>query len=290
MLTLAFICATARADDELSPVGANGVIAPDSRFGPFGWLDQRSAYNQEFFPQPLLVDETSLEKDPELQINSLHTQAGAQRSDLVTAEVQDSVGLLTLELGIPYERDANAGVVSQGIGNLDLAGRYPLYQYVSAQGFFDTTVGAAFEAGVPVSSAISINAELAPKLFNDLKLGEYFSLQSFLGYSKLLGGGPDGGQETLEYGFAFAYAVPHDQLPLPGVQQLTPLLELLGETGLNQDESGQNSLLGSIGFRLDLKPMGDLHPGLGLGLVFPLDNGAREEVHWGIVTSLTFEF
>lgn len=46
----------------------------------------------------------------------------------------------------------------------------------------------------------------------------------------------------------------------------------------------------SIGFRADLKPIGDLQPGLGLGYVFPADDEDRAGVHWGIVTSLTFEF
>jgi hypothetical protein len=63
-----------------------------------------------------------------------------------------------------------------------------------------------------------------------------------------------------------------------------------GETGLNKDESGQNSLLGSAGFRLDFKAIGELQPSVGIGYVFPIDSGAREEVHWGIALSLELEF
>jgi hypothetical protein len=111
-----------------------------------------------------------------------------------------------------------------------------------------------------------------------------------LGYSVLFGGAGNGGQETFEYGVAFAYGFPYEKLRLPGVQQLTPLFELVGEKGLNEDEAGQDSLLGSIGFRLDLKPLGELQPSLGLGYVFPFDNAAQAELHWGIVTSLIFEF
>ena len=146
------------------------------------------------------------------------------------------------------------------------------------------------EVGIPASSAISINADFEPKIFNDLKLGKHFSLQTVLGYSRLLGGGDNGGLQTFEYGFDFAYAISRDELPVPGVQQFTPMFELAGETGLNKDESGQNSLLGSIGFRVDFKPIEDLHPSLGLGYVFPIDNNAHAEVHWGIATSLTWEF
>ena len=159
-----------------------------------------------------------------------------------------------------------------------------------AGGFCDNTLGVALGASVPVSSAIGINAGLEPELFNDLKLGEHFSFQTVLGYSMLFGGGDNGGRDTFEYGFAFGYELSPDQLHLPGVEQITPLFELVGETELNQGESGQNSLLGSLGFRMDLKPVGGLQPSVGLGYVFPIDNGARAQVHWGIVASLILGF
>jgi hypothetical protein len=290
LFTVTFIHATAMADNPMAPAVTNSLIAPDSRFGLFDGLDHRSAYNQEFFPQPLLVDDTGLEQDGEIEFASLHTRANDQRSDIISAGVQKSLGLLTLELVVPYERDSDSDDTVQGIGNIDLEGRYPLYQFVAANGFFDTTLGVAVEAGIPVSSAVSKNAELDPEIFNDLKLGKHFTIQSVFGYDTLFGGGDNGGLQTFEYGFDFGYAIPHSELPLPGVQQLTPMFELSGETGLNKGESGQNSLLGSIGFRLDLKPIGEVQPSLGLGYVFPIDSGARTEVHWGIATSLTFEF
>lgn len=290
LFAVTFIHAAAMADNQAAVAHTNSLIEPDLRFGLFDWLDHRSAYCQDFFPQPLLVDDTSLEPAGELEFSSLLTQANAQRSDIVAAEVQKSFGLLTLELSVPYKRDSNAGDVSQGIGNIDFGARYPLYQFVSVNGFFDTTLGVAAEVGIPVNSAVSQNVGFDPKIFNDLKLGEHFSLQSVFGYSTLFGGGDNGGLQTFEYGFDFAYAIPRNELPLPGVQQFTPMFELVGETELNKDESGQNSLLGSIGFRLYLKAIGNLQPSLGLGYVFPIDSGARAEVHWGVATSLTFEF
>jgi len=290
MLALALTTATTPAADADSLSSLRSTSATDSNGGLFDWLDSRSAYNQEFFPQPLLVDDTSLEKDGELELNSLHTQAGDQHSDLFAAEIQKSFGLLTLELNVPYERDAEAGDVVQGIGNLELGARYPLHQFISAKGFFDNTLGVALEAGIPVSSVISINAELEPKIFDDLKLGANFSIQSVLGYEKLLGGGAAGGQQTFDYGFAFAYALSRPAFSLPGLRQFTPLFELSGETDLNQSESGQNSLLASLGFRAEFQPFADWQPSLGLGYVFPVDNGGHAEVHWGIVVSLIFEF
>jgi hypothetical protein len=290
LFSVAFIHATAMADNQVALANTNPSVEPDARFGLFNWLDHRSAYYQDFFPTPLLLDETSLEPDGEFELNSLHTQANAQHSDLITAEVEKSFGLLTLELDVPYERNSDSDDVSQGIGNVELGARYPLYQFVSANGLFDTTLGVAMQVGIPVNSAVSQNTELDPTVFNDLKLGENFSIQSVFGYSTLFGGGDNGGLQTFEYGFDFGYSIPHSAMALPGINQFTPMFELTGETQLNQADSGQNSLLGSIGFRLDLKPIGDLQPGLGLGLVFPMDNGASAEVHWGIAASLTLEF
>jgi hypothetical protein len=289
-LAVPFIQATVMSEEPTAPGGTNTWTAADSRFGLLNGLDHRSAYNREFFLPPLLVPETGLETDGELQLNSLHTQAGPQRSDNVTAEIQESLGMAVFELDVPYERISDSDDTARGIGNIELGARYPLYQFVSAEGFLDTTLGVAVEAGIPVNTAVSRHAELEPELFNDLKLGEHFSLQTVLGQDTLFGGGPGGGLQTLDYGLAFGWTFPHEELPLPGVQQFTPLFELAGETTLNQKDAGENSLLGSLGFRLAFKPLGEVQPGLGLGFVFPLNSAARDEVHWGIATSLTFEF
>jgi hypothetical protein len=96
--------------------------------------------------------------------------------------------------------------------------------------------------------------------------------------------------QTFEYGVALGYWITDKDLRLPGVQQLTPLLELSGERQMNQANAGDNSLLGCLGFRVYFKPLGEMQPSLGLGWVFPVDSGAREEVHWGIATSLILEF
>ena len=100
-------------------------------------------------------------------------------------------------------------MVSQGIGNIDLGARYPFFQYVSRSAFVDTTFGGAMEIGIPASSAISVNPEFVPKIFNDTKIGEHFTVRSIFGYSTLTGGGADGGIQTFEYGFTFGYAIEH---------------------------------------------------------------------------------
>jgi hypothetical protein len=180
--------------------------------------------------------------------------------------------------------------VTQGIGNIEVGARHPFYQFVSANGFFDTTVGAAMEVGIPVDSAVSKNTELVPKIFNDLRVGENFTVQSLFGYSTLLGGGADSGLQTFEYGFVFGYSIDHRRLPLPGVQQLIPMFELKGETQMNHDEAGRNTLLGNAAVRVNLNTIGRVQPRLGLGFVFPMNSDARADVHWGIFTSLVFEY
>jgi hypothetical protein len=288
-----FGCTDVMADDQAaSSAATNSVssVTPDTRYGLFNWLDHRSSYGQGVFPEPFLVDDSDLEVN-EARLDWLHTEARAEQSDIVTAEVEKGFGNLTLEIEVPYERDAAAGEsTEQGIGNIDLGARYPLYEFVSANGFFDTTFGTAVEVGIPVNDAVSKNIEFVPKVFNDLRIGEHFTAQSIFGYSTLFGGGKDGGLQTFEYGFTFGYTITHSQLPLPGVQQLIPVFELAGETQMNNGDSGHNSLLGNAGFRVNLKTLGRVQPRLGLGFIFPIDSGAHADVHWGIVTSLVFEY
>jgi hypothetical protein len=282
------IQAAALADESLTTT--NSPAAPDMRYGLFDGLDHRSSYGQGIFPEPFLVDDSDLEVN-EARLDWLHTEANAQQSDVVTAEVEKGFGNLTLEIEVPYERDAAAGESTQrGIGNIDLGARYPLYEFASANNFWDTTFGTAVEVGVPVNSAVSKNTEFVPKLFDDLRVGEHFTMQSIFGYSTLFGGGDEGGAQVFESGFVFGYTIPHSQLPIPGVQQFIPMFELVGETAINHDDSGQTSLLGNACFRLNLNAIGSVQPRLGLGFVFPMNNNARADAHWGIVTSLVFEY
>jgi hypothetical protein len=224
-------------------------------------------------------------------LNYLHTAANEKRDDIVSAEAQKSLGVFTFELEVPYQRSVNShGKVVEGVGNIELNVRCPLYQYVSANGKIDTTAGVGLELGIPVNSVVSKNTELEPIVFNDLQLGDHFTVQAVLGYDKLFGGGDDGGEEDFEYGLNFAWAIPHTELPIPGVTRISPMFEVDGELGLNEDESGQNNVLGSAGFRMDFKPVFGLDPSLGLGYVFPISAVAREDVHWGIAANFTVEF
>lgn len=258
----------------------------DTRYGPFDLLEHRSDYGMGVFPEPFLVDDSDYEPG-EARVDWLHTQAGASKTDVIHPEIELGFDEITFELETPYELDTDPN--AEGFDNIDLGVRGPIYQFVSADGLVNTTFGVGLEAGIPTESAVSKNAELVPKIFNDLEVGN-FTVQSIFGYSTLFGPGEDGGLQTFEYGFVFGYAIPHDRLPLPDALQSIPFLELVGNTELNKDNHGHNSLLGNAGLRFNLKAIGQVQPRPGIGFVFPLNSGARDNVHWGVITSLVFEF
>jgi hypothetical protein len=276
------------------PASANG-----DAYGPLGWLDHRSVYGQEAYPEPFLVDDSDLEVD-EARLDWLHTRAANEHTDLVTGEVEKGFGLLTLEIEVPYERDSTTTIdpvsgrsttaVEQGMGNVDLGARLPVFQRISADGFLDLTGGVAIEVGVPTHSPVSANTEVVPKVFADLAIGPHFTVQSIFGYSMLYGSGSEGGLDTFEYGFVFGYNIDHRQLPIPGVLRLIPMFELSGATAVNKADAGSDSLVGDLGFRLNLKSVGGIEPRLGFGIVFPVDRGARENVSSGFVASMVFEY
>ena len=261
---------------------------PDTRYGLFNALDHRSSYGQGVFPEPFLVDDSDLEPG-EFRLDWLRTAAGNDHSDIIHPEIEYALGLMTLELEVPYERDVIASRTTDGMANVDAGARYPLYQFVSPNGSVDSTFGAGVELGLPTTSDASHNTEFVPKIFDDLKIGRW-SLQAIFGDSLLFGPGEDGGLNMFEYGFVFGYDIPRKTLPLPGVEKLIPVVELSGATALNHNRAGQNSLTADAGLRVNLKTIGRIQPRPGIVFVFPVDNGARAETHWGVMTSLVFEF
>jgi len=260
-----------------------------THYGPFDLLDHRSTYADGAFPEPFLVDDTVLETD-EFRMDWLRTWANGQRGDFAKAELEKGFGLWTLELEVPFEQTRADGQTLRGIGNINVGARHPIYQFVSDDGLINSTFGAAIEVGFPTGSQVSNNAELVPKIFNDLSLGKHFTIQSVLGLSTLYGGGDDGGLQTCEYGIVFGYAIPHRDLRLPGIRQLVPVLELKGETALNKESAGSNTLLGNLAIRVNLSPLGEVQPRIGLGYVFPVGQEARQGVASGFILSLVFEY
>lgn len=280
----------ADADEQPTSSQASNTNSATGRYGLLDGLDHRSAYTQDVFVEPFLVPDTALE-DNEVELNWLHSRAGAKHTDIGSVELQEGIGLLTLEAELPYVRMTSPDRHSiNGMGSIDLGARYPFYQYVSANQMIDTTFGLSMEGELPVDTTVTRNGELDPSVFNALILGHHLTLQSTIGYSQTTGPGDNGGEESLEYGFSFAYVISHRELPLPGVAEFVPMVEISGERGLNQDEAGQDSVAADIGFRAQMKTVGELHSSIGFAWVLPLDNGEREELHWGFIISTIFDF
>jgi hypothetical protein len=268
--------------------GASITASASQRYGLFDVLEHGSSYGQGVFPEPFLVDDSDLEVN-EARLDWLRTASGSDHSDLLTGEVEKGFGQLTLEVEAPVEWDRTGDVRSGGNwDNIDLGARLPLFEYVGKKDFFDTTFGVAIEVGIPTQSIISKNTEVVPKIFNDTRLGN-FTLQTIIGYSTFIGAdGNGGGAQTLEYGFVGGYTIDHSVLPIPGVMQLIPMFELSGAKETNMDRS--NGITADVGIRVNTNAIGPVQPRLGAAFVFPANAVARQDEHWGVVTSLVFEY
>jgi hypothetical protein len=270
--------------------------ADENHYGLFGLLDHRSAIGTDFYPNPFLVNEGDV--DRELSLNWVHQEGHHAVSDQVAAEVEWSFGQLTFALEGQYlrdysdDRDSATGIKSrsreEGIGSPSIAARHPLWEWVSADGNIDNAIVPGIEVAFPSNSTVGRTTEVVPEVFDLLRIGDHFGLQTQVGYSTLFGGDPNN-LKTLEYSADFSYNFDAEQLTLPKpIVALTPILELAGERPLNRGEYNDN-LTGVIGGRVELESVGPLSPRLGVGYIFPIDNGAREDFSWGVVVSFVFD-
>ena len=282
--TLSIFLTSAFADD-----GGTRTLAAGTSYGFFNLLDSRSKYNTGFFPEPLQTDE--MDGDQEFRLNFVHFEKHGMQSTEAGGEIEKSWGNLSMEFEFPYERDSindhGDKSVDEGMASIEVSARYPVYQYVSPSGFFDFTAGARVELAVATDSEVSKDNEIVGAVYQTLALGDHFSLQANIGYSTLFGGGEDGGAQSLEYAAVLGYNLDTDWSFLPRV---TPVLEIDSETGLNHGENGNSDVTGAIGsvFTFESNKYGQ--PKFILGYIFPLNEDAREEFHWGVTTSLIFEF
>ena len=67
-------------------------------------------------------------------------------------------------------------------------------------------------------------------------------------------------------------------------------LTKVGAPWTYSDKTSVANLTAGVGLRVNTKPIGRIQPRPGLLFVFPLDNNSRADQHWGIMTSLVFEF
>lgn len=279
-------------------VRAEAPAAPvTGRYGLFGLLDHGSTYGQGWFVEPLLAPE--MDVDREIRVDYFHSEKRGLQTNSVKAELEYNFNLLTLEIEIPYERESTLSLDtatgrterdrSEGMANIEFAVRHPIFQFVAADKAFDYTLAGAFELAIPSGSSISKDTEFVPKILNLIRVGDHLSIEASAGVS-FMEGPVEGGINTLEYSLVLGYILEHRDLPIPTVLRTIPIFELTGERPLNGDNDGVNKLFGTIGFRLNFESIGVAQPRIGIGYVFPIDSGARDEMRWGIITSLVFEF
>ena len=274
-------------------VSALAQSQPVEQANSYAFLDQHSRYGHDWFPQPLVAPE--LDRSQQVREDWNH----AENSDVLDAQVDASIGMLTLEARVPYIHDQSAGLLADttlptsqeedGLGLCSLSARHPVYQYVSPDDYFDYTLIASFTVAWPTQTKVNPDTNISPRLSQLIRFGEHASLQTSIGYTNLIG--PErGGNATLEYNGVLGYSLDQDDLPLLGITCTTPLLELKGEQGLSGEDSGINRIFGTLGVRLNLHPMGNYRPRLGFGYSFPVNQEAREVFRWAIITSLVLEF
>src|SRR3954471_22434545 len=78
--------------------------AGSTRYGWFNALDHRSRYGQYWFVEPLRGPE--MDVDREFRVDWFHGEDQNLQQDEVKAEIEYNFGLLTVELELPYEREA----------------------------------------------------------------------------------------------------------------------------------------------------------------------------------------
>lgn len=284
VLALAQAVMAADPDDQ-----AETNVPSTGRYGLFNGLDHRSAYTQDVFPEPFIVDDMALE-DTEFEFDWGHSQGRGSRSDTGSVEFQKGIGLLTFEAEIPFQHLVTPDSRVQGVGPMELGLRYPLLQYVSPHQAFDNTFGFGMESEIPLQLRVDPNTELEPLLFWCLSLGRHFTAQTVLGKDFTLGPGDNGGERDYEMGTSLAYGFSHEELPIPCVQDFYPMFEVSDELGLNKDEQGQHDFQGAAGFRVKFTSIGEMSPSFGAAYVFPLDEAARDRFHWGFIVSVILDF
>jgi len=263
-------------------------VVEDTRYGLFNWLDHRSEYGQGAFPEPFVNDDSDGETG-EVRMDWFHTGIHSDHTDELKVEYEGGFGVATFEAAAVYNWEESAGKTERGFGSVEVAARAPFFQYVSADRMVDTTFGAGLEVAIPTNTMFSQSTEWVPKIFNDTRLGQHFTAQTIVGYSALFGGSDDG-IHTLEYGTTLGYSIDRKDLAIPGIKRLIPIFEVAAETQLNKDDSGRTAVTGNAGFRANLDTICGVQPRLGIGYIFPINSTAREDLHWGVVTSFVFEF
>ena len=147
-LILASAAVAADADDQPAPVLASNTNSATGRYGLFDALDHRSAYTQEVFPSGFFWWMIWAWKIMSWSLpGCIPTQA--RRGQTSDRPIPGKRGLADFGSGGALRANCFPGRSINGIGNIQLGARYPLYQAVSANQMIDATFGLAMEGEIP---------------------------------------------------------------------------------------------------------------------------------------------
>ena len=282
-------------DDDEKSNPTTAPISPPGRHS-FNLLDNRSSYGKDFFVNPFLGPD--FDQETQIELDYLHAEKRHFQDNESDAELQwNPIGQLTLnaEFGWDSEHQTASGrgdgdaaeqQSADGVENVDLALNHPIFQFVTGDNLFDYTAVARLDLDIPTRTHVSgKDLQLTPYLGQLVRLGNHWCITAWSGSQFTIA--PRQAPQFI-YGASLGYQILHNQLPLPLTDTLIPLFELDGQRPFSQ--SGNDALFGVAGFDVNFTPIGPVQPILGLGYQFPIDNGARAALDWGIITQLSFEF
>ena len=282
-------------DDDKPKSGGTSASNPSAERYFFGLLDDRSRYGKDFFHDPLLGPEFDAEK--QLELDYTHGERRGFQDDEIDAGFQwNLVGKLTVSGEFGWESQHQDGssaggdgddagrASARGFDNVDLAIYHPLLQFVSVDGIIDYTAVGRLDVSLPTHTAVSgTDVQLAPYLGHLLRIGQHLSIEAWTGVLFPITPHPT---DELIYGASFGYMLSHDQFP--GVESITPIIELDGQAPFSG--RSQDVLFGVAGFQMEFESVRGLSPVIEIGYQFPIDQGARDQLRWGVTTQLFFQF
>jgi hypothetical protein len=277
--------ATIQADDAATPPASN------SRYF-FGLLDHRSNYAKGFFPGSFLAADLPAER--EVAMTWYHFEKPGMQNDIFYNEVKWGLDQWTAVFEAPYQHDHVEGSVPgssrnlDGFANFNIAFRSPVYQYVSPNGFWDYSVVPQIVVNAPSGSAVDTGTSITAEAGELLGIGKHIGLQWTIG-NTFLTGSHLGGNNSLDWSAIASYNLYHRNVPIPGLADITPMMEIFGTQALSGPGDSQQSIGMDFGVEINPKPAwGYLTPYVGFAGGPMLTRAARSGGDWVISAYIAF--
>ncbi len=299
MIACACSCGLGAASDSATPLSdsddANASLTATSAPADRSFFDlsgSRSSYGRDFFHDPLLGPDFDAESQIEIEYS--HIQSPARSADEIEGQLDwNPIGQLTFEAEFGWQfgldlddEPEDAQPSGNGFENVDLAAYFPLIHLVSAGGALDYSPVFRLDVGIPTSGAPTGNdVRLTPYLAHLLRIGQHVSLEAWTGFRFTIA--PEQTTQCV-YGVSMGYLFFPDQIPMPGIENFIPILEMDGKAALSG--SSMNAVFGVVGFSTNFKPIGQIGPSLEIGYQFPLDSAVRELARWGVTVQIAVDF